>query len=99
MGVSYICAAAAKSDIKERGMADPRISFQSRTISFDFDGVLASLVLGKRWAKTRKKKSPIPLVSAAVRALEGGGRVPHGEDSRSPIRTPRRRWSGSGRPG
>ena len=53
-------------------MADPRISFQSRTISFDFDGVLASLVLGKRWAKTRKKKSPIPLVSAAVRALELG---------------------------
>jgi len=53
-------------------MADPRISFQSRSISFDFDGVLASLVLGKRWAKTRKKKSPIPLVSAAVRALELG---------------------------
>ena len=53
-------------------MADPRISFQSRTISFDFDGVLASLVLGKRWAKTRKKKSPIPLVSPVARALKLG---------------------------
>jgi len=51
-------------------MADPRRSVQARSISFDFDGVLSSLVLGKRWAKTREKKAPIPLVTPVVRALK-----------------------------
>lgn len=53
-------------------MPDPRRFVQARSISFDFDGVLSSLVLGKRWAKTHRKKAPIPLVSPVVRALKVG---------------------------
>ena len=53
-------------------MANPGRSVQARSISFDFDGVLSSLVLGKRWSKTRRKKAPIPLVSPVVRVLKVG---------------------------
>jgi hypothetical protein len=41
-------------------------------VSFDFDGVLSTLVLGRTWEKTRKKGRPVPLVSPAVRALKRG---------------------------
>jgi hypothetical protein len=51
-------------------MADPRRSAQARSISFDFDGVLASLVLGRRWAKTRRKKPPVPVITPLFRALK-----------------------------
>jgi hypothetical protein len=45
---------------------------QARSISFDFDGVLSSLVLGRRWAKTRKKKRPATWITPPLRALRIG---------------------------
>jgi hypothetical protein len=51
-------------------MADPRQFAQARSISFDFDGVLASLVLGRRWAKTRRRKPPVPVLTPVVRVLK-----------------------------
>lgn len=41
-------------------------------ISFDFDGVLSTLVLGRAWEKTREKKRPVPVLSPAVRGLKRG---------------------------
>lgn len=41
-------------------------------ISFDFDGVLSSLVLGRTWEKTRARKKPVPVVTPVVRALKHG---------------------------
>lgn len=41
-------------------------------ISFDFDGVLATLVLGRTWEKTRAKTKPVPVVTPVVRALKHG---------------------------
>jgi hypothetical protein len=41
-------------------------------ISFDFDGVLSTLVLGRTWEKTRAKKKPVPVITPLVRALKHG---------------------------
>lgn len=43
-----------------------------KTISFDFDGVLSTLVLGRTWEKTRAKKKHVPIVTPAVRGLKHG---------------------------
>ncbi len=51
-------------------MIDVRELGQARCVSFDFDGVLSSLVLGRTWEKTRPKKRPVPLLSPVVRALK-----------------------------
>jgi len=53
-------------------MAGARRFGQARTISLDFDGVLASLVLGRAWEKTRAAKKPIPLLSPLFRGLKTG---------------------------
>ena len=37
-------------------------------ISFDFDGVLSSLVLGRTWEKTKAAKRPVPVVTPVVPA-------------------------------
>jgi hypothetical protein len=36
---------------------------QARSISCDFDGVLSTLVLGRRWVKTKARKRTIPILS------------------------------------
>lgn len=41
-------------------------------ISFDFDGVLSSLVLGRTWEKTKAAKRQVPVVTAVVRAVKRG---------------------------
>jgi hypothetical protein len=51
-------------------MPEPLPFARARTVSFDFDGVLARLVLGRRWAKTRRRKPPVPVLTPAVRALK-----------------------------
>ena len=43
-----------------------------KTISFDFDGVLSTLVLGRTWEKTRAKKRAVPIFTPAVRGLKHG---------------------------
>ena len=48
--------------------SDPMI----KTVSFDFDGVLSTLVLGRTWEKTRAKKRSVPIVTPAVRGLKHG---------------------------
>jgi FMN phosphatase YigB (HAD superfamily) len=48
--------------------SDPMI----KTVSFDFDGVLSTLVLGRTWEKTRAKKRSVPLVTPAIRGLKHG---------------------------
>ena len=45
---------------------------QAANISLDFDGVLSTLVLGRAWEKTRRKKKPIPLASVVIRGLKRG---------------------------
>jgi len=50
--------------------SDHRRLALARSISFDFDGVLASLVLGRRWAKTRRRKRPVPLLSPVLGTLK-----------------------------
>ena len=44
----------------------------ARSISVDFDGVLASLVLGRTWEKTRARKKSASFLSPAVRAVKTG---------------------------
>jgi hypothetical protein len=44
----------------------------ARSISLDFDGVLSTLVLGRTWAKTRKRRDLGPLLTPAVRVLKAG---------------------------
>ncbi len=44
----------------------------ARAISLDFDGVLSTLVLGRKWAKTRERKDLGPLLTPAVRVLKAG---------------------------
>jgi len=51
-------------------MADDPTREGARTVSFDFDGVLATLVLGRAWEKTRAKKRRVPLVSPLVHGLK-----------------------------
>jgi hypothetical protein len=41
-------------------------------ISLDFDGVLSTLVLGRRWVKTHQRRPPVPLLHPAALALGGG---------------------------
>jgi phosphoglycolate phosphatase-like HAD superfamily hydrolase len=48
--------------------SDPMI----KTVSFDFDGVLSTLVLGRTWEKTRAKKGSVPIFTPAVRGLKHG---------------------------
>lgn len=45
---------------------------QALAISFDFDGVLSTLVLGRRWAKTRPQRPPVPFLSPAAKAFKTG---------------------------
>jgi len=45
---------------------------QAANISLDFDGVLSTLVFGRAWEKTRRKKKPIPLASVVIRGLKRG---------------------------
>lgn len=51
-------------------MTGPRRYDQARSISFDFDGVLSTLVLGRAWEKTRERKGRIPLVTPLVHNLK-----------------------------
>ena len=53
-------------------MIDPRRFGRVGCISFDFDGVLATLVLGRAWAKTRARGKEVPVVSPALRGLKRG---------------------------
>lgn len=53
-------------------MIDARKFGRAARVSFDFDGVLSSLVLGRAWEKTRREKRSVPLVSPAARALKRG---------------------------
>lgn len=53
-------------------MIDVRKPGSARRVSFDFDGVLSSLVLGRAWEKTRREKRRVPLLSPAARALKRG---------------------------
>lgn len=53
-------------------MIDVRKFGRAAGVSFDFDGVLSTLVLGRTWEKTRLKKRTVPLVSPAVRTLKRG---------------------------
>lgn len=53
-------------------MPDPRRFSKVRSISFDFDGVLSTLVLGRRWAKTRARRPPNPIIAEVARALRTG---------------------------
>lgn len=53
-------------------MIDTRKIGSARCVSFDFDGVLSSLVLGRAWEKTRREKRRVPLLSPAARALKRG---------------------------
>lgn len=68
--------------------APPRFD-QVRSISCDFDGVLSTLVLGRRWVKTKARKRAIPLLSPvgeALKALIGAlserlrGPFPHADE-------------------
>jgi phosphoglycolate phosphatase-like HAD superfamily hydrolase len=43
-----------------------------RMISLDFDGVLAGLVLGRAWEKTKARRKTVPLVTPVVRAVKFG---------------------------
>jgi hypothetical protein len=82
-------------------MADDQRYARARTVSLDFDGVLATLVLGRAWEKTRaKKKKGVPLVSPLVRRLksfiasltEGTRRpLPQSEDVLRRLRSPQRK--------
>lgn len=46
------------------GPMDGELRFErARTISFDFDGVLSTLVLGRRWIKTRARGRAVPVLS------------------------------------
>lgn len=52
---------------------------RARSISFDFDGVLSTLVLGRAWEKTRVRKRASPLVHSLknlVASLTEGLRKP-----------------------
>lgn len=51
-------------------MAEARRYDEARTISLDFDGVLATLVLGRAWEKARDRKRAIPLVTPLVHGLK-----------------------------
>jgi len=51
-------------------MADDQSYERARTVSLDFDGVLATLVLGRAWEKTRAKRKSVPLVSPLVHRLK-----------------------------
>jgi len=48
----------------------PPLFDQVRSISCDFDGVLSTLVLGRRWVKTRARKRAIPLLSPIGEGLK-----------------------------
>lgn len=62
---------------------------QARSISCDFDGVLSSLVLGRRWVKTKARTRRIPVLSPlneGFKALVGSlaealrGPFPHADE-------------------
>jgi FMN phosphatase YigB (HAD superfamily) len=53
-------------------MTEDRRFEQARSVSLDFDGVLSTLILGRRWAKTHAGRPPVPLLTPAVRALRAG---------------------------
>ncbi len=62
---------------------------QARTISCDFDGVLLSLVLGRRWVKAKARTRRIPILtplSEGLQALVGSlaealrGPFPHADE-------------------
>jgi hypothetical protein len=68
--------------------ASPRFD-RARSISCDFDGVLSTLVLGRRWVKTRDREKAIPILSPitdGLKALLGAlsealrGPFPHAEE-------------------
>lgn len=43
---------------------------QARSISCDFDGVLSTLVLGRRWVKTKARKRSLPILSPLNEGLK-----------------------------
>jgi hypothetical protein len=53
-------------------MVQDRRFEQARTISLDFDGVLSTLILGRRWIKTHARRPPVPLLSPAGRVFRTG---------------------------
>ena len=52
-------------------MAETRRRFdEARKVSLDFDGVLATLVLGRAWEKARDRKRSVPLVTPLVHGIK-----------------------------
>jgi hypothetical protein len=55
---------------QEKRMTATKGYDRARSISFDFDGVLSTLVLGRAWEKARAGKRRVPLITPVVQGLK-----------------------------